>query len=70
MFSIGEIHTRPNSARLHLLGAMRYLRKRVPKAVAVANRIGPDNEPWHYQTQKNYSWGTRALSVVVLVYER
>jgi len=48
MFSISEIHTRPNSARLFLLGAIRYLRKKVPKAAVVANRIGPDNEPWHY----------------------
>jgi hypothetical protein len=48
MFFISEIHTRPNSARLYLLGAIRYLRKKIPKAAVVANRIGPDNEPWNY----------------------
>jgi hypothetical protein len=47
MFSIGEIHTRLNFARLYLLGVIRYLKK-VPKAAVVANRIGPDNEPWHH----------------------
>jgi len=45
MFSTGEIHTRPNSTRLYLLGAIRYLRKKLRKprsfrieSVEIANR--------------------------------
>jgi len=39
-------------------------------ALFVANRIGPDNEPGRYHNTKELQLGTRALSMIVLVYKR
>ena len=49
--------------------------KSLPKGFAwlvlfVANRIGPDNEPGRYHNTKELQLGTRALSMIVLVYKR
>jgi hypothetical protein len=35
----------------------------------VANRIGPDNEPRRYHNTKQLQFGTRALPMIVQVYE-
>jgi hypothetical protein len=66
-FYVDEVHKPLNSARLYLLGAILYLQKKVAEAAVVANRTDPVTNRGVITTQKV---GTRALLIIVLVYER